>query len=404
MTAALEGIRILDLTRIMAGPSATQMLGDLGADVIKVERRLSGDDTRGWGPPYLEDRDGNETKESVYFLSANRNKRSITLDFETTEGGDIARRLAGRCDVFFENYKVGGLAKYGLGYDQLKDAHPRLVYCSLTGFGQTGPYAARPGYDLLAQAMGGLMSITAEEDGEPVKVGVAIADILTGLQCQVAILAALRHRDLTGEGQRIDIALLDTQVAWLVNEGMNYLHTGKVPKAWGTGHATIVPFQSFPTADGHVVIPIGNDRQYRRFCEFAGVPALADDDRFRTNDSRVRNRELLVPLLMEATRKHPSRHWLEGLERVGVPAGPVNAIDQVFADPQVRARGMRVEIEHPAAGRPVPFIASAIKMDKTPPDYRRPPPMLGQHTEEVLAELLGLSEAEISGLRAREVI
>ncbi|MHA1568205.1 MAG: CaiB/BaiF CoA transferase family protein [Alphaproteobacteria bacterium] len=404
MTGPLHGLRVFDMTRILAGPTATQVLGDLGADIIKVERPGAGDDTRGWGPPYLRDGDGNDTGESAYFLAANRNKRSLTLALEKPEGQALAKRLLAGCDVLFENFKVGDLARYGLAYDQLKDEFPGLIYCSLTGFGQDGPYAPRPGYDLLAQAMGGLFSITGEEAGPPVKVGVAIADIMTGMYSNIAILAALRHREATGRGQHIDMALLDTQVSWLVNEGMNHLLAGRVPKALGTAHATIVPYQAFPAADGFFILAIGNDSQFRRFCEFAGLAELADDARFRANSDRVANREALIPLIREATAKQPTSSWIEGLEGIGVPACPVNTIDKVFADPQVQYRGMRIEMEHALANEPIPLIASPIRMSETPVDYRRPPPYLGQHTEAVLGELLGLDRVAVGGLRERGVI
>jgi len=404
MAGPLDGIRVFDMTRILAGPTATQILGDLGADVIKVERPGAGDDTRKWGPPYLKDGDGNDTSESAYYLAANRNKRSISIALETSEGQALARRLIAKCDVLFENFKVGNLARYGLAYDQLKDAMPRLIYCSLTGFGQTGPYAPRAGYDLLAQAMGGIMSITGEKDGEPVKVGIAIADIMTGMYANTAILAALHHRERSGRGQHIDMALLDSQVAWLVNAGMSYLVAGEVPIAWGTAHATIVPYQAFPTADGFFILAVGNDSQFRKFCNFAGAPELADDPRFRTNPDRVGNRDTLVALIREITAKQPTAHWLDGLEPLGVPAGPVNTIDRVFADPQVRHRGMQIEMAHPLAAAPVPMIASPMKLSETPVDYRRPPPTAGQHTDEVLRELLGLDKDEIAGLHARGVV
>ncbi|HUT51571.1 MAG TPA: CaiB/BaiF CoA-transferase family protein [Alphaproteobacteria bacterium] len=409
MPGPLAGIRIFDMTRILAGPTATQVLADLGADVIKVERPGSGDDVRGWGPPYLQDPDGNDCPaDSVYFNAANRNKRSITLNLASVEGQALARRLIGECDVVFENYKVGDLKKYGLAYEQLKGDNPSLVYCSLTGFGQTGPYADRAGFDLVVQAMGGMMSITGpadSKDGEGVKVGVGIADIMTGMYCNIAILAALRHRDATGEGQHLDLSLLDCQVAWLVNEGMNFLHTGNRPKPWGTAHATIVPYQAFPDAHGeHFILAVGNDRQFQRFCAFAGAPELAEDSRFLTNPLRVQHRPECVGAVTALTRQQPREHWLEGLPPLGVPCGPVNTIDQVFDEPQVKARGMRIEIEHPASGRPEAYIASPIRMEKTPVEYRRPAPTLGQHTEEVLDELLGIGADEVAALRQKGAI
>jgi len=405
MPGPLAGIRIFDMTRILAGPTATQILGDLGADVIKVERPETGDDVRAWGPPYLKDKEGREqTRESVYFNAANRNKRSITLNLAAAEGQRLALDLIGKCDVVFENYKVGDLAKYGLAYPQLRDRFPRLVYCSLTGFGQTGPYAERAGFDLVVQAMGGLMSITGHPGGEPAKVGVGIADVMTGMYCNVAILAALRHRDATGQGQHIDLALLDSQVAWLINEGMNHLHAGNVPGPWGTAHATIVPYQAFPTADGHIILAIGNDRQFRTFCQFAGDPALGEDPRFLTNSLRVANRAPCVERVKVLTAKQPTAYWIEELSKRAVPCGPVNTIDKVFADPQVQARNMVVEIPHTATGKPERYIASPIKLSETPVEYRRAAPMVGEHTAEVLGELLGLDAAAIETLRATKAI
>ncbi len=405
MPGPLSGIRIFDMTRILAGPTATQILADLGADVIKIERPGTGDDVRAWGPPFLKDRDGrDQTRESVYFNAANRNKRSITLNLASREGQDLALKLIAKSDVLFENYKTGDLSKYGLAYAQLKERFPRLVYCSLTGFGQTGPYAERAGFDLVVQAMGGLMSITGPAGGAPVKVGVGIADVMTGMYCNVAILAALRHRDATGHGQHIDMALLDCQVAWLINEGMNYLHTGKVPKAWGTAHATIVPYQAYPTADGHFILAVGNDRQFRAFCDFAGAPALADDPRFLTNALRVANRTACDEAVKALTVKHPTAYWIDGLSKRAVPCGPVNTIDKVFADPQVKARNMVVEIPHTASGKPERYIASPIKLSETPVEYRRGAPMVGEHTEEVLGELLGLDKAAVAALRAGGVV
>lgn len=407
MPGPLDGVRIFDLSRILAGPLATQILADLGADVIKVERPGVGDDVRQWGPPFLKDKAGTEQPgESVYYNAANRNKRSVTLNIASAEGQALARKLIGECDVLIENYKAGDLARYGLAYDQIKDQFPGLVYCSLTGFGQTGPYAPRAGFDLVIQAMGGIMSITGPADGKhPTKIGVAVADIMTGMYCGIAILAALRHKDATGEGQHIDMALLDCQVAWLVNEGMNFLHTGKRPRPWGTGHATIVPYQAFPTADGeNIILGIGNDRQFQRFCDFAGAPELAKDARFTTNDRRVKHRAECVEAVTTLTLAKPRKHWLEGLPPLGVPCGPVNHIDQVFEEPQVKARGLRIELEHSATGKPEPYIASPIRLSKTPVEYRRAAPMLGEHTDEVLREILGMHDTEIAALRKNGAI
>jgi len=399
MNEALAGVRVLDLTRILAGPTCTQLLGDLGADVVKVERPGAGDDTRKWGPPYVQGRDG-ATTESAYYLCANRNKRSIAVDIAAAEGQTLVRRLLTRCDVLVENFKVGDLARYGLGWEQLRHDHPRLVYCSVTGFGQTGPYAPRAGYDYLAQGLGGIMSLTGAPDGLPMKVGVGIADIMCGMYATVAILAALRHRDATGEGQWIDAALLDTQVAWLVNEGSNYLVSGQVPRRLGTEHSNIVPYNTFASADGFVILAVGNDSQFQKWCRFAAAADLAADPRFATNSLRIENRQALYALMPPYMRAKTTAEWVEGLAGLGVPCGPVNSLDQVFADPQVRARGMRIDMPHPsAAGDTVPMIANPLKMSATPPSYRHSPPTLGQHTDEVLVELLGLDEAERGRLR-----
>ena len=404
MAQALAGIRVLDLTRILAGPSCTQLLGDLGADVIKIERPGAGDDTRKWGPPYVQGPDG-PTAESAYYLCANRNKRSVAVDIATEAGQALIRRLLARCDVLVENFKVGDLARYGLGWEQLRGEFPWLVYCSITGFGQTGPYAPRAGYDYLAQGAGGIMSLTGEPDGLPMKVGVGIADIMCGMYAAVAILAALRHRDATGLGQAIDAALLDTQIAWLVNEGTNFLLSGQVPPRQGTEHPNIVPYKTFASADGYVILAVGNDAQFQKWCRFAAAAELAADPRFATNSLRVANRRALYALMPEFMRAKTTAEWVEGLAGLGVPCGPVNTLDQVFADPQVQARGMRLDLPHPsAASGSVPVVANPLKMSLTPPGYRHSPPTLGQHTDEVLDELLGLGEAERTQLRAAGTI
>ncbi len=401
---ALSGISVVDLTRVLAGPYCTQLLGDLGADVIKIERPGKGDDTRGFAPPYVRDAGGNATSESAYFMSANRNKRSVVVDLTKPEGQAVVRRLVGKADVLVENFKTGDLARYGLGYDHLKDENPALVYCSITGFGQTGPYASRPGYDFLVQGMGGIMSITGEPDGEPQKVGVPIADIMAGMFATVAINAALRHVAVTGKGQYIDIGMLDTQVAWLVNQGMNFLHSGKVERL-GNAHPNIVPYQVFPTADGHIVLAIGNDSQFRTFCEFAGAPELADDPRFATNAKRVANRAETVARVRATIEQKPSAHWLEGLERRKIGCGPINTLDQVFADPHVMAREMVKQLPHPLAGpEGVSVIASPLRLSGTPVTYRHHPPLLGEHTEEVLRGVLGVDDAELERLRAAGAI
>ena len=389
MPQSLAGVRVLDLTRELAGPWCTQVLADLGADVIKVERPGSGDDTRGWGPPFLKDAEGNETPESAYFLCANRNKRSLTVDLSTAQGQAIIRRLAMRSDVLVENFKVGDMARYGLDAATLRAAHPGLVYCSITGFGQDGPYAQRAGYDFAVQGLGGLMSVTGAADGEPQKVGVAVADLFTGMYATVAILAALRHRDATGEGQVIDMALLDAQVAMLANLGSHYLVGGQVPARQGNAHANIVPYQVFAVADGHIIVAVGNDRQFARLCELLGEPELASDERFSTNAGRVRHRDVLVPQLQSALMSRDRQTWLVLLEAAGVPCGPVNDIADVFGDPQVRARDMCINMEHQSAVS-LPLVASPIKMSATPIRYVRPPPLLGEHTEEILAEMEGI--------------
>ena len=407
MAGALSHIRVLDLSRILAGPWATQILADLGADVIKVERPGEGDDTRHWGPPYLKDVDGRDTDVAAYYLCANRNKRSITVDMTQPEGQRILRALAAECDVVVENFKLGGLKKYGLDYASLKDINPRLVYCSITGFGQDGPYAPRAGYDFLIQGLGGLMSLTGRPDGEdgagPMKVGVALTDILTGLYAANAIQAALAWRERSGYGQHIDLALLDVQVACLANQAMNYLTTGNSPGRLGNAHPNIVPYQDFPTDDGYMILAIGNDGQFARFCETAGDPALAADPRFATNRARVENRAALIPLLNKLTIRRPTAEWIRALEAVGVPCGPINTLAEVFADPQVEARGLRVDIPHPAIG-PVPQVASPIRLSATPVEYRNPPPLLGEHTAAVLGELLGLPPAALQDLQAKAVI
>ncbi len=404
MSGALAGIRIFDLSRVLAGPACTQILGDLGAEVIKVERPGVGDDTRKWGPPYLKDKHGQDTTESAYYLAINRNKRSITLDITKPEGQELALRLIEQCDVVVENFKVGDLARRGLAYDQLRERFPRLVYCSITGFGQTGPYKDRPGYDYLAQAMGGIMSVTGEPDGRPMKVGVAIADVMTGMYATTAVLAALRHRDATGAGQHIDLALLDSQLAWLANVGQGYLISGDEPPRLGNDHPTVVPYGVFDAKDGPFVIGVGNDAQFQRFCAFAGLVELAGDTRFTTNADRVRNRDALIPLIAEVVVRHPTRYWLEGLEPVNVPAAPINTVAQAFADPQATHRGMVREIAHPLSETPLRMTANPIRMSLTPVEYRHAPPTLGHDTEAVLADLLNMGGAEVAELRRRGIV
>ncbi|MED5620318.1 CaiB/BaiF CoA transferase family protein [Ideonella sp. BN130291] len=404
--AALNGVRVLDLSRVLAGPWCTQTLADLGADVIKVERPGCGDDTRGWGPPFLKDRDGADTAEAAYYLGTNRNKRSITVDIAQPAGQALIRTLAAQCDVFIENFKVGDMARYGLDAASLRELNPRLVYCSVTGFGQTGPYRERAGYDYAIQGLGGLMSVTGERDdlpgGGPQKVGVAVADLFTGLYATVAILAALRHRDATGEGQVIDMALLDTQVAMLANLGANYLTTGVAPRRMGNAHQNIVPYQVFEVADGHMILAVGNDGQFAKFCEVAGRPELAQDVRFQTNADRVRHRDVLVPLLAEVMKQRGRQAWLSALEAAKVPCGPINSLAEVFSDPQVQGRGMTVPVPHPLTDE-LRLVASPIKLSATPVQYRQAPPLLGEHTEQVLAEF-GVSASELSALRQQRVV
>jgi crotonobetainyl-CoA:carnitine CoA-transferase CaiB-like acyl-CoA transferase len=403
---ALAGVRVLDLSRVLAGPWCTQTLADLGADVIKIERPGSGDDTRAWGPPYLKDADGKDTSEAAYFLGANRNKRSLAVDLSTPEGQAIVRRLAGQVDVLVENFKVGDLARYGLDAPSLLAEHPGLVICSITGFGQTGPYAERAGYDYAVQGMGGLMSVTGERDdrpgGGPQKVGVAVADLFTGMYATVAILAALRHRDATGQGQVIDMALFDTQLAMLANLGSNYLCSGKAPGRMGNAHQNIVPYQVFEASDGHLILAVGNDRQFAKFCEIAGHPAWATDARFATNAERVRHRELLVPLLEDAIRQRPRQDWLAALEAAKVPCGSINSIGEALADPQAQARGAVVPLPHPLTPG-LRLIASPMKLSATPVTYRHAPPLLGQHSDELLREA-GCSAEEITTWRQAGVI
>ncbi len=387
---SLAGLRVLDLSRILAGPSATQLLGDLGADVVKVEKPGEGDDTRKWGPPFVKDAQGSPTSESAYYLCANRNKRSIEIDLASAQGQELALRLIEKADVLIENYKVGGLKAYGLSYEQIKDRFPRLVYCSITGFGQTGPYASRAGYDFLIQGMGGIMSITGQADSEPMKVGVGIADVMTGMYAAVGILAALRHRDQTGRGQHIDLALLDTQVSWLINAGTSYLTSRKNPERLGNGHASIVPYQVFPTADDPIIIAVGNDSQFRKLCTVAQMKGVADDPRFATNVARVENRDALIMIISDALRKQTRAHWIAECEKSGVPCGPVNTLEQVFDDPQVKHRGAEVRLAHPLAGSgEVSVIANPLKLSETPVQYRYAPPVRNQHEKEILRDWLG---------------
>jgi crotonobetainyl-CoA:carnitine CoA-transferase CaiB-like acyl-CoA transferase len=407
MTLPLSHITVLDLSRILAGPWCSQLLADLGAAVIKIEHPARGDDTRGWGPPFLQDRQGNETGEAAYYLGVNRNKQSVAVDFTRPEGQAILLALVHQADVFLENYKVGGLKKYGLDYDSVRRVNPGIVYCSVTGFGQSGPYAKSAGYDFMIQGMGGLMSITGERDdlpgGGPQKVGVAVSDIMTGLYATIGIQAALTHRDRTGVGQHIDMALLDTQVAMIANLNMNYLISGVVPGRMGNAHANIVPYQAFPTSDGHVILAVGNDGQFEKFCQIANRTDLSRDPRFKSNADRVRNREILVPIITALIKTRTTREWTTACDAAQVPCGPINNLEQVFNDPQVIHRQMRIDLPHPLSGT-VPQVVNPIKFSETPLECRSAPPLLGQHTASVLSERLGYDEARIAALVARGII
>ena len=402
MHRILEGIRVLDLTRVLAGPWSTQILADLGAEVIKVERPGRGDDTRQWGPPFVKDRDGRDTTDSAYFVGCNRGKKSVTLDLARPEGREVARALALRADVFVENFKVGDLARHGLDYATLSRDNPGLVYCSITGFGQDGPYRDRPGYDFMIQGLGGLMSVTGERDdlpgGGPQKVGVAVSDLFTGMYTTTAILAAIIHRMRTGQGQRIDMALLDVQVAMLANLSAAYLASGEVPKRMGNAHQAIVPYHVFHASDEFIIVAVGNNGQFARFCDVVGEPGWAGDERFAENAGRVRNRDLLVGMIDERIRAKPAAHWLAALEKAGVPCGPIKDLSQVFDDPQVKHRKMEVRAPHSRAGE-VRMVANPMKLSATPIPHDTPPPLLGQHTEEVLRSWLELDDAKIGELK-----
>jgi crotonobetainyl-CoA:carnitine CoA-transferase CaiB-like acyl-CoA transferase len=406
MAGPLSHVKVLDLSRILAAPWAGQILADLGADVIKVERPGAGDDTRAWGPPFLKDRDGAETKEAGYYLSVNRGKRSITLALDKPEGQRIVRELAKRADIVLENYKVGTLAKFGLGYDDLKAVNPKLIYCSVTGFGQTGPRREQAAYDFMIQAMGGIMSVTGERDdrpgGGPQKVGVPILDLMTGMYAAVAVLAALARRERSGEGEYIDIGMLDVQIAALANQAMNYLVSGRVPKRTGNRHPNIQPQDVFACADGDMVLAVGNDGQFAKLCEVLGTPELARDERFAKNAARVRNLDLLMPILQAKFREKDRGHWVDALDAAGVPCGPINTIPEVFDDPQVQHRGMRIEVPHPLAGH-VPLVASPMRFREAPLKHERPPPLLGEHSAEILREL-GIGDPEIEQLKTNGVV
>mgnify|MGYP006280758105 CR=1 FL=1 len=407
MPGPLSHIRVLDLSRVLAGPWAGQNLADLGAEVIKVERPKTGDDSRAYGPPWMKDASGKETSEAAYFMAANRGKKSITVNLTHPEGQRVVRELAAKCDVLIENYKVGDLDRYGLGYKDLSATNPGLVYCSVTGFGQTGPYREKPGYDFMAQGMAGLMSVTGEPEGVPgggpMRVGVPVIDIFTGMYATIAINAALAHRAVTGKGQHLDVALLDSCIALLANQGMTYLATGESPKRIGNTHPSIVPYQVFPTADGAMILACGNDNLFARFCGVAKREDLLKDERFAKNASRVKNRAELVPLLEEIFRQRSTEDWVDALETAGVPCGPINTVAQAFANPQVQARGMQIRLPHPLAGE-VPLMGSPMKFSGTPIEHQLPPPVLGQHADEILEKVLGMDAAERARLRSAGAI
>ena len=407
MAGALSHLRVLDLSRVLAAPWCSQVLADLGAEVIKIERPGTGDDTRAWGPPWVKDAAGRNTGEAAYFMCANRGKQSVTVDIAKPEGQEIVRKLALQSDILIENYKVGGLAQYGLDYATLSALHPRLIYCSVTGFGQTGPYAPRAGYDFIIQGIGGLMSITGERDdlpgGGPQKVGVAVSDLMTGMYATVSVLAAVAEREKSGLGQHIDLALLDTQVAMTANMSMNFLASGKPPGRAGNAHPNIVPYQTFAASDGHIIVGVGNDSQFVKLCAVAGCPEVATDPRFSTNPARVKHRDVLIPLLEQTFATKPMSFWSEHLEAAGVPCGPINNLQQVYDDPQVKSRGMRIELPHPTAGS-VPLVGSPIKLSRTPVEYQLAPPTLGEHTDDVLTALLGYSAERVAALKAGGVV
>jgi crotonobetainyl-CoA:carnitine CoA-transferase CaiB-like acyl-CoA transferase len=404
MSKSLSGLRVLDLSRVLAGPFCTQILGDLGAEIIKIEKPEAGDDTRYWGPPFLKDADGQDTSESAYYLCANRNKKSVAIDISTPKGQELIHRLLADCDILIQNFKVGGLEKYGLGYEQIKDRYPRLIYCAITGFGLSGPLASEPGYDFLAQAMAGLMTATGTADGEPTKAGVALSDIMTGLNAAIGILAALHHRDKTGEGQRVDVALTDCTLAAMTNIAQYYLTSGTLAPRVGNAHSTIVPYQAFQAADGHIIIAVGNNAQFARLCDALGRPEWAGDERFAKNSARVRNRDVLTALIGGLIAEHPMQRWLDIFLEADIPAAPVNTMDKVFEMEQIKARDMRIEMPHPLSPAPISLVGSPIKLSGTPASYDYPPPFLGQHTQEILEKHLGLSADEIERLKTEHII
>lgn len=404
MPSSLEGLRVLDLSRVLAGPVATQILGDLGADILKIEKPGEGDDTRRWGPPFLKDKNGRETAESAYYLSCNRNKKSITIDISTPEGQNLIHALAAQSDVLIHNFKVGGLEKYGLGFEAMHEKHPHLIYTAISGFGQDGPLSSEPGYDLMAQAMGGLMGHTGLEDGPPIKAGVAVVDIMTGLYAAIGTLAALHSREKTGKGQMVDLALLDVTLASMTNIAQYFLTSGEAPPRFGNAHSTIVPYQAFQASDGFIVIAIGNDHQFARFCEKIGRQQWAKDPRFAFNWSRVLHRDTLIPIMAETMARRTVAEWVEELQAIDIPCSPVNSIDKVFEIDQIQHRGMEVEMNHPQSAAPVKLVGSPFHLSDTPVSYRLPPPTIGQHTDDVLKSLLGLTEGQLADLKAGKII
>lgn len=401
---ALDGIRVTDLSRVLAGPSCTQILGDLGAEIIKIEKPGEGDDTRGWGPPYLKDKDGQDTTESAYYLSCNRNKKSLAVDIKQKDGQEIIHQLLEKSDILIENFKTGGLAKYGLDYESVKARHPHIIYCSITGFGQNGPLSSEPGYDFIAQGMSGLMSITGEPDGEPIKVGVALSDIMTGLNATIGILAALNHRQTSGKGQHVDVALLDCSLAAMTNIAQYYLTSGQLAPRLGNAHSAIVPYQVFETQDGHIILAVGNNSQFQRLCDFLGKPEWATDPKFASNSARVTGRAELVPMIAAEIVKETSGYWISGLADIDVPCGPVNTMSQTFDMEQIKARNMKIDMPHPLSAEPVSLVGSPIKMSDTPPSYNLPPPPCGAHTDSVLNDVLEMSAEDIAALRKKNII
>ncbi len=409
MKKALENIRVLDLSRVLAGPTCTQILGDLGAEIIKVERpgtegQTGGDDTRNWGPPFLKDAQGNDTSESAYYLSANRNKKSLSIDIKTKKGQALIHALIAKSDILVHNFKVGGLEKYGLGYEQLKTEYPALIYCAISGFGQTGPLAHEPGYDFLAQGMAGLMACTGEADTPPMKAGVALSDIMTGLNATIGILAALNHKNITGCGQMVDVALTDCTLASMTNIAQYYLTSGELAPRLGNAHSTIVPYQTFAAKDGHIIIAIGNNAQFARFATLLGHKEWITDERFARNSARVANREILVPLIAQEMLKRTIQDWITACDEINVPCGPVNTMDKTFTTPQIQERGMRIEMDHPLSRTPVSLVGSPLKLSETPVSYDHPPPIAGQHTSDILQKILDLSPADIKDLKDNNII